>query len=153
MEDLKNFYKTALQRDISILRTAANTLGDLAYRWPDQITVIKDLAAYLIKISEQTLAGGWKAYALKARVIPIAEVALEDTLELIAAQEAVKIKQAEASMEKANKILKEQQEKIARAKAAEVVTKALALEKAEKAEKAEKKAALEAQIAELEELS
>ena len=131
MEDLKNFYKTALQRDISILRTAANTLGDLAYRWPDQITVIKDLAAYLIKISEQTLAGGWKAYALKARVIPIAEVALDDTLELVAAEEATRILA----------------EKQARKKAAEEVEKALALEKAEK------KAALEAQIAELEELS
>ena len=131
MEDLKNFYKTALQRDITILRTAANTLGDLAYRWPEQITVIKDLAAYLIKISEQTLAGDWKAYALKARVIPIAEVAIEDTLELIAAQEAQQLLA----------------EKIARKKAADEVEQALALEKAEK------KAALEAQIAELEELS
>ena len=131
MEDLKNFYKTALQRDITILRTAANTLGDLAYRWPEQITVIKDLAAYLIKISEQTLAGGWKAYALKTKTIPIAEVAMDDTLELIEAQEAQQLLA----------------EKIARKKAADEVEQALALEKAEK------KAALEAQIAELEELS
>ena len=90
MEDKKLFYKDVLQRDITILRTAANTLKSLEHRF-----TIEGISAALVKISEDLLSEGWNGYVPK----PIAEIAIDDTLELVAAEE-LKKKEAEAQAKK-----------------------------------------------------
>ena len=130
MEDIKQFNELLVRRDKTILGAASNLLKALKTRWPERASVFDEMSSYLLELRAKLGEEGWKGYIPKPPV-PIAEIAIDDTLELVAAQEAEKLIA----------------ERIARKKAADEVEQALALEKAEK------KAALEAQIAELEELS
>ena len=92
MEDKKLFYKDVLQRDITILRTAANTLKSLEHRF-----TIEGISAALVKISEDLLSEGWNGYVPK----PIAEIAKEAEIaekKRVADEKAKKKAQLEADL-------------------------------------------------------
>ncbi len=136
MEDKKLFYKDVLQRDITILRTAANTLEGLNHRWPELNekieTAIGILGSELVKISEVLLAKGWKGYIIEPlSSIPDALFGGDpdpDTVKMIEAEQLAK----EVEVKRLEK------------------EEALAEKKRLADEKAKKKAELEAQIADLE---
>ena len=158
MEDIKQFNKLLVKRDKTILGAASNTLKELKIRWPDRAVIIDEMSDYLLELRAMLGEEGWKGYIPK-RPEPIADVAIEETLELIAAQDAEKLMRQKAEAKAKNEAelaekkrvaeeqLKKQQEAEARKRAAEEVAKAIELEKVEKAEK---KAALQAQMDELE---
>ena len=129
-EDKKEFYKRSVIRDKSILGAASNTLRELKDRWPERAEALDEASDYLLELRDQLTGEGWRGYA-RIKSIPVAEEAIDETLEVVAAQEEAKAFE-----------LKKQAEELAKA------------EKAKKeAEVAAKKAALQAELKDLEGLA
>ena len=128
-EDKKEFYKRSVIRDKSILGAASNTLRELKDRWPERAEALDEASDYLLELRDQLTGEGWRGYA---RIkFEFATEAIDETLEIVAAQEEAKAFE-----------LKKQAEELAKA------------EKAKKeAEVAAKKAALQAELKDLEGLA
>lgn len=85
-EDKKEFYKRSVIRDKSILGAASNTLRELKDRWPERAEALDEASDYLLELRDQLTGEGWRGYA-RIKSIPVAEEAIDETLEIVAAQE------------------------------------------------------------------
>jgi len=85
-EDKKEFYKRSVIRDKSILGAASNTLRELKDRWPERAEALDEASDYLLELRDQLTGEGWRGYA-RIKSIPVAEKAIDETLEIVAAQE------------------------------------------------------------------